>query len=223
MNIQEIQIKEFPIIIFSDSHTNISNIRELQRLYPNKPLISLGDLTFLFSKPGETWNHKSIDFFAEHKIPCVVGNHDQHLLNCSTGNSLTKALNRFDEYSSFDADIYDLTQQHIDYLRKLPIGIKLILPNNKHYFLCHNKVRDLWGNIEESYKEFAFIKEFPINNDTIACLRGHEHREFIIDFPNVSTKLITIGHLCNGDHHNTENKGKKYAIITENGVEFKQL
>lgn len=218
MNLQEIKIDNWnnPIILFSDSHTNTRNIDKLRELYPKSLLLSLGDLTFLFSKKGEKWNEKSIQYFIDHKIPACVGNHESHLLSCSLGNSVTKVMQRFDESSSFvDEDIYDLTQQHIDYLKKLPIGFKLILPDGKNnYLLYHNAPNDLWGFREESYKEYAFIKEYPVDNHTISCVRGHEHKSFTINFPNIKTKLTTIGRLS---------VDGEYAIITEKGLEFKKL
>src|SRR5690348_13191925 len=98
-NIKEIKITNFPVIIFSDSHTNLNNLKRLKELYPNNQFICLGDITFLFSKPGEQYNGNSIDYFIENKIPCLLGNHDQHVLSCSIGNSFTYQKLKFDEYS----------------------------------------------------------------------------------------------------------------------------
>ena len=208
-NIKEIKITDFPVVLFSDSHTNTRNIDRLFELYPNSPLICLGDITFLFSKPGETYNQKSIDYFIDKKIPCLQGNHDSHVLSCSLGNSLS-----FLDAIHTDTDIYDLTQQHINYLQSLPIGFKLLLPGGDNYLLFHNSPNDLWGFRDESFKEFAFLKEYPIHDRTVAIIRGHEHRHFVIDFPNIRTKLITIGRLS---------KDGDYALLTEKGVEAKKL
>src|ERR1041384_2475697 len=119
MNIQEIKVTKFPVILFSDSHTNTRNVDKLKELYPGKPLISLGDLTFLFAKPGEKWNSKSIQYFIDNKIPCLLGNHEQYVLHES----------RF---------VHDITTEQFKFLKSLPIGIKLVLPNNKHYLLFHH-------------------------------------------------------------------------------------
>jgi len=116
--IGKIKIDKFPVVIFSDSHTNIVNIRRLQKLYPNSQLICLGDITFFPSTEG-VWNKKSIDFFINHKIPCLVGNHDHFIAH--------EFLNEAD---------WELEQYHVSFLRKLPLGFKLVLPDGSYYFDC---------------------------------------------------------------------------------------
>ena len=51
--IKEINIEKFPVVIITDSHTNLANVRALRELYPDNKFICLGDITFLHSKPGE--------------------------------------------------------------------------------------------------------------------------------------------------------------------------
>ncbi len=222
LNIQEIKITKFPVVIFSDSHTNLANIRKLKELYPDNQFICLGDFTFLFSKPGETCNQKSIDYFIENKIPCCYGNHDLHILSCSVGNSLTniKLIG-----SETDSDIYDLTQQQINYLRNLPIGLRLILPDGNHYLCFHHLPNDLWGHCQEKdLTKEQFLSNFPINEErTIAVLNGHLHRNFVVEYLGLKTKRIAIGQLCGKDHHSGENTGGNYALLTENGIEFKKI
>jgi len=222
VNIQEIKIISFPLVIITDSHTNLKNIDLVRAKYPNSKIISLGDITFLFSKPGETRNHQSIDYFIQNKIPCLKGNHEQHLISCSIGDSLTKALNQFDEYSSFDADIYDLTQQQIDFLRKLPIGFKLILPNGKYYLCYHNEPKDLWSH-KDYLNANQFQDAYPIKNDCLGVIHGHLHSNFIHEYQGLVTKRIGIGQLCNSNHHTGKNNGKNYGLLTENGIEFKKI
>lgn len=224
-NLEEIIVKDYPVCIFSDSHCNIQNIKELQRLYPKALLISLGDFTFLFSKPGETFNHRSIDYFIKHKIPCLKGNHEEHILGCSIGDSFTKIMPKYSEDCSSsicDADIYDLTQQQIDFLRKLPIGFKLILPNGKNYLCFHNKPRDLWV-FDRDIDIFKFKNLYPIDPNTLGVIKGHLHENILVDFPAINCKLVTVGQICNGDHHGKHNNGKNYCLLTENGIEYKKL
>lgn len=223
MNIQEIKINKYPVCIFTDAHCNIKNIKELQRLYPNCLLLSLGDIVQLFSKPGEKFNHYILDFFIKEKIPNLMGNHCQHILGCGIGDSFTKIMPKYDEGSSFvDADIYDLTQQHIDFLRKLPIGFKLILPNGKYYLCYHNEPKDLWSH-KDYLNANQFQDAYPIKNDCLGVIHGHLHSNFIHEYQGLVTKRIGIGQLCNSNHHTGENNGKNYGLLTENGIEFKKI
>jgi predicted phosphodiesterase len=207
VNIQEIKVDKYPIIVFSDSHCNLSNIKKLKELYPNNQFICLGDICFLFSKPGDKFNSYSIDYFANNNIPCLLGNHDSHVLDCSIGNSLTKLDNIEDKY--------DLNQQQINYLKKLPIGFKLIRPDGKYYLLYHNKPEELWSMDNKNQTEEEFLKTYKlVNKDCLGVIRGHYHRNFIVDYPEIQTKLISIGRLSvNGD----------YVLLMENGIEYKKI
>lgn len=215
MNIQEIKVINFPAIIFSDSHCNLKNLKELKRSYPTNQFICLGDITYLFSKKGEIFNQYSIEYFIDNKIPTLTGNHESHILGCSTGDSFRpiKIFGQFDEgMLSEDLDIYDLTQQHIDYLKTLPIGFKLILPDNSNYLCFHNTPNDLWGYNDDMDKN-KFLNTYPIDKNTTEVIIGHHHKNFKVDFLNVISKLRGIGALRDGF----------YALLTENGIEIKKL
>ncbi len=204
IKIEEIKITHYPVIIISDSHTNLLNIKKIKELYPNNQFICLGDICFLFSKPGEKFNGFSIDYFANNNIPCLLGNHDCHILDCSLGNSLTKLDNIEDKY--------DLTQQQIDYLKKLPTGFKLILPNNKNYLCFHNRPHDLWGFNENITKDT--LNAFPWDSNTIGILTGHLHKNIEKRFDNPNICFNVIGRLSvDGD----------YGLITEDGIEYKKI
>lgn len=225
MNIQEIQLKSFPLVIITDTHTNLKNIDLVRAQYPNSQIISLGDFSFLFSKPGEKYNHNSINYFIKHQIPALRGNHEEHLINCwksDNGDSLIqfRAVSFFEEGSLFNH--YNLEKHQIDYLNNLPIGFKIILPDGSNYLCFHNEPRDLW-NFNRDIIEDEFLNIYPIDNRTRAVVKGHLHENIILNFPNISCKLITIGQLCNSDHHSGINNGKNYALLTENGIEFKKI
>lgn len=227
MNIQEIKLKDSFTVIFSDSHCNLKNIRLLQELYPNKLLLSLGDICQLFSKPGEPFNSLSIQFFINNKIPSLLSNHEQHILQCSIGDSFTKIMPKYSENcgsSICDLDVYDLTQQEIDFLKNLPIGFKLILPNKKYYLLYHHAPKDLWGfNDQGKLTEKQFKDIYQFNEDCLGVIHGHTHRNFTEEYPNIKTKRFSIGQLCNSDHHTGKENGKNYLLLTENGLEYKKL
>ncbi len=228
MNIQDIHIKEkdFKIIIISDSHTNLSNIRKLKELYPDSQFISLGDLTFLHAKDGEQYNSHSIQYFIDNKIPALFGNHEQHILACyqaDAGENLYSwhVIPRFDEHSSLVGQ-YNLSKEHINFLRKLPTGIKLILSNGQYYLLYHNLPRDLWG-FKEKLTEKEFKEIYAIDEKFLGVISGHLHMNIVQEYPSIKAKRYVVGQLCGSNHHTGENNGKNYLILTEKGLEYKKV
>jgi len=213
MNIKELQIK-LPLIIITDVHCSHNKVSQLLSLYPNNQFVCLGDIIDLFNKNKNDSNHKTIDLFIEKKIPSIEGNHDSHVLSCSTGNTLrpTKLFGDFGGGHLTDIDEYDLGQRHIDFLNNLPRGLKLILPNGHYYYCFHNLPDDIWG-MEDNITREKFIKSYPVNHFVDGILRGHHHKNKVFEFGGISTKLYSIGALKYGD----------YAILTEKGVEYKKL
>lgn len=217
VKIVTINVTKFPLVIITDSHTNVANVRQLKELYPDSPFVSLGDITFLFAKPGEKYNARSVQYFIDNKIPCLKGNHEEHLVSCAAsdnGDSLVifKAIPRFDEHSSL-YDKYDLSQQHTDYLKGLPMGFKLVLPNKDEYLCFHNRPSDLWSFTEEAFTQEAFEKTYPLSERTKSVIIGHNHRHFVKQYPS-GKSLTCIGRLSvDGD----------YALLTERGIEQKRL
>lgn len=158
MNIQEIHIKEFPVVIITDTHCNIKNIRTLRELYPNNLLICLGDIVNLFAKTEDDWkfNNLSVQFFIDSKIPCLQGNHDAFL-----GWELK----------------YDISDERKKYLQKLPKGFRLILPNGFKYLCFHNRPEDLWSFTEENtFSNDQFVTCYPVDTKTKGVIIGHQHR-----------------------------------------------
>ena len=214
MNIKEIKIDKFPLVIITDPHGCYEKVSKVLSLYPEHQIICLGDVVDLFNKNKNDSNHKIIDLFIDKKIPCILGNHEQHVLSCSDGNTLrsVKLFGDFGGGTLTDIDEYDLGQRHIDFLRVLPLGLKLVLPNGHYYYAFHNLPNDLWGQ-EWNITKDDFIRHYPINCFVDGILRGHHHKNQVLEFQGISTKLYGIGALKFGD----------YALLNENGIEFKKL
>ena len=156
-NIVDIEIYKLPCVILTDVHTKISNVQQLLNIYSDHQFICLGDITDLFNYNKDKANQNSIEFFSELKIPCLLGNHEQQLLSCETGNHLLTT--KFDEASLLSINVdCGLTQQHLDFLRSLPRGFKLTLPNNKHYLCYHNRPQCLWSFTEPPIPKELFIE-----------------------------------------------------------------
>ncbi len=220
MNIQDIHITKWPCIIFSDLHTDLSNIHKLRELYPDSQFISLGDITQLFQKKDEPHNRNSIQYFIDNKIPTLLSNHEQHILGVESNANFILYL---DNHNSIESG-YGLEKHHVEFLSKLPIGFRLILPDESSYLLFHHAPKDLWGFYDKgklSEKEFKLA--YPIDNSVRAVIHGHTHLNFIDEYTNVRTKRISIGQLCNNDHHTDKKNGGNYLLLTENGLEYKKL
>lgn len=214
------KIQEFSIskdaIVFSDSHCNLANIKKLQELYPTIPLYSLGDLTFLH-KAG-IHNNLSIDYFIKYKIPALLGNHDSFILDSEIGNSF--GFSKVIGNAHFQD--FDLTQQQIDFLKRLPIGFKFILPDNTYYLAFHNLPTDLWSTYD-NLNANQFQDAYPIDENCRGVISGHTHRNIFNEYIGIRAKRYVVGQLCNDNRHSDNNGGGNYLLLTENGIEFKKL
>jgi hypothetical protein len=207
MNIQTIKVEQFPLIIITDSHCNLENIRKLQELYPKNEIISLGDITTLW-KQREEFNKFSIDFFINSKICTLLGNHEDFILAVDKNdrNIISNVTNK-------NLQKYNLEKYHIDFLSSLPIGFKLDFLNGNYYLAFHNFPNDLWGFSDNITKEKFLDSYSVVCSNCIGVLVGHNHKSFIKTFEGIFTKLIGIGAL----------KDKDYAILNEGGIQFKSL
>ncbi len=206
MNVQQINVEKFPLIILTDTHTNLEYLHRIQGLYPFNQKICLGDITSLWSK-AESFNENSIQYFIKNKIPCLKGNHEEHIASCQRGGEqyIFRAIPSFGEY--------DISKESLDFICKLPIAFKLNLPNKFHYLCFHNRPDDLWSFTERhTFNEEEFKECYNLNDKTLGVLIGHQHEEFIQEYK--SSKLICVNKLS---------KIGAYALLDENGVHFKQL
>jgi len=214
MDIKEFNIIKFPAVIFSDSHTNLSNIRRLKELYPDSQFFSLGDICQLFAKKGDKSNELSIQYFIDNKIPSLDSNHESHICGVEDGNHLLV----LDKSHTIDSG-YDLPKHQVEWLTSLPRGFKLILPNGKNYYCFHNQPLDLWTH-PDKITEIEFREKYIFDDNTLAVICGHCHTNKIDEF---TPKRILIGQLAGDDHHTKSQNGGNYLLLTEKGLEFKKL
>jgi len=214
MNIKDIIIKDYPVIIFSDSHCNIQNISRLQELYPQKTLISLGDFCFLFAKEGEPYNNLSIQYFIDNNIPALEGNHESFLVASENKDRFVtqRVLGKPPEFN--------LSKEHLQFLENLPRVFKLILPNGYNYYCSHNLPKDLWSFPDKITPEY-FRSNYIFDEKSLGIIQGHLHLNKI---DNLTPKRYVVGQLCKSDHHRDKNKkGGNYLLLGENGIEYKAL
>ena len=213
MNIKEIHITKYPCVIWSDSHTNLSNIRKLKELYPDSQHISLGDFTFLFAKDGETRNAESIQYFIDNNIPALEGNHESFLIASENNDEFVT------QRVLGNPPNFNLSKEHLNYLENLPRVFKLILPNGFNYYCSHNLPKDLWS-FPDKITESLFKNNYAFDYQTIGIIQGHLHLNKIDSF---NPKRYVIGQLCNSNHHTGQNTGGNYLLLTEKGLEYKKI
>ncbi len=216
MNIQDIHIISYPAVIFSDPHTNLTNLKKLKGLYPNSQFICLGDFTFLFEKTGFTFNQCSIQYFIDNNIPALEGNHEAFLVAASNDDKFVTQM------VIGNPPNFNLSGKHLQFLENLPRGFKIILPNGDNYYAFHNEPKQLW-NFPDKINEEYFKSNYIFDERTLGVVCGHLHRNQIDTFPNIKTKRYVVGQLCGKDHHSGENTGRNYLILTEKGLEYKKL
>ena len=210
MKIEEIQVTRFPLVIITDSHCHIKRINEIKALYPHSQFICLGDLTDLFGEK-EAFNKHSINYFIENKIPAVEGNHESFIRACYTKDKsvLCNVL-----INTSVPPKFNIEQAHIDYLNNLPRGLKIVLPNGEYYLGFHHEPNNLWNfNDQGGISPDRFKSVYSVDDKTLGVLHGHTHKAFMEEYKNVRAKRYSIGAL----------KFKQYAILTEQGIQFKSL
>jgi len=211
MKIEEIQVTRFPLVIITDSHCHVKRISEVKSLYPHSQFICLGDLTDLFGEK-EAFNKHSINYFIENKIPALEGNHESFIKACYTGDSfvLSNVLINTQAIPDYRLD----EKVHVEFLYSLPRGFKLILPSGENYLCFHHEPNNLWNfNDQNGLTGDSFKKIYPLDDKTLGVIHGHTHKAFLEEYNNVKAKRYSVGAL----------KFKQYAILTEQGIQFKSL
>lgn len=169
-------------------------------------MVSLGDLTSLWVK-SEPFNENAIQYFIKNKIPCLRGNHEEHIEACQRGGKqyVFRALS-FGEYT--------ITKESESFIKNLSIGFKIQLPDGRHYLAFHNRPTDLWTfwDDDKITDTNIFEKIYPVCEKTVAVIIGHNHQEFTKKVGPYTLNCI-----------NRLTKEGCYGIITENGFEFKHL
>ncbi|HEV2329732.1 MAG TPA: hypothetical protein VGY56_13200 [Verrucomicrobiae bacterium] len=110
-------------------------------------------------------------------------------------------------------DYRDIPVPQKEFLRKLPRGCKLMLPDKTNYLCYHNRPDDLWSFTEKhTLSKSAFLSTYSVGPETRGILIGHQHLNFLRDYEGQS--LISVAPLS-GDGY--------YLLIKEDGVEFRKL
>jgi putative phosphoesterase len=128
------------ICFFSDVHgNNLAFNQFLKATKSNKEIseiIFLGDFVGYYYSPEEI-----ISYCRLNNIQCILGNHDQNLLDIIDKKIEIKAM--VEKYGhSYKRAIDTISSENINFLRKLP-KFKILELNGKSLFVCHGSPEDL--------------------------------------------------------------------------------
>lgn len=186
----EYTIGNLPIGIISDIHGNsLPAITAINKHPEITQWFCLGDIVDYSDRFGS--NEPTVEWIKNFLLPCIIGNHDKEAVKDSKVN-----------------------HKHREYIRSLPESFKLTLPNGKHLLCYHSLPGDLNTFVDPHFTEREFMDSYPIEDDTVAILIGHNHRQFKNVYPYYNPELWSVGSIGVND---------QYAIVDSNGINFHTL
>jgi len=194
-----IKVESYPILIASDSHCNNDKLDAIKNKHPEiTTRFFLGDLFNFVDLQGRFTKEgdKETGEWLKKNINewyFVIGNHD------------AVCVKNWWQYD-INEETYNLVAG------KFQISYDLIIGDVK-YLLLHSKPKSLWDFINPGYQFRELEEDFPNHEEYRASISGHCHKECKHNFIDTDFEIWQVGAARDGD----------YAILTENGIEFKKL
>jgi hypothetical protein len=190
--IADIEVKSLPVGIITDSHTDLVNLEKLKDKYSQ--LICLGDFTSTHKVMGNE-NDNAVSRMRESGIPCLMGNHEAFIHKVKTGTWPLPFA-------------YSLSRKNLDFIGGLPIGFRLLLPNDTTTLCFHNRPNDLGGHGVSPMDVIDLISEYPIEYNTSAVVTGHNHLGLIRGYKELDVKFVRCASLKDGGFAEIDKDGK---------------
>jgi len=184
----------FSIGLLGDSHNQNDKIDEILNKHPEiTQWIHGGDLTS-FDYPSAADNNKTEEWYFKNKHKFVT------LVKSNHDHVVAQ------KYINITHDFAWALAQHSK-------QVKIILPDLSELLIYHSRPNDFWEFTDKTIPEREFIDEYPTDELTRAVVIFHNHSQFKKNFVAIDAELWSIGAVKDGN----------YAILTENGIEFKKL
>jgi putative phosphoesterase len=199
------------IVVFSDIHANLPALEAFLKNLENENhdmIFCLGDLVGY-----NVWPNEVINLIQKHKIPCVLGNHDE------------KAIGIAENDTDFENYAYRIIKpKHRDYLKTLPSQISYTFGYNNNLqklLLVHGSPNSNKDYLKENTTDDIFLNHFEENKANVLCF-GHTHIPFYkkIIFQNHTFHAINVGSL--GKPKDGDNR-LCYAVLHFNSVGFEKV
>ncbi|PTS94273.1 metallophosphatase family protein [Pedobacter sp. HMWF019] len=205
------------IAIFSDVHGNLPALEAVLEDIERKgadQIYCLGDLVDF-----APWSNEVIDLIRKHKIPCLMGNHDERV--AFDLDILPLAKHSEEETAArtlaIDHTKKILTQTNKDYLASLPRQIKLNFgkTHEPNLLLVHGSVRDNEEYIYDDH-DTADLKQMLQIEQANVLVMGHTHLPYIrkiLADENASPNLVLVN--CGSVGRSKETGGlASYCMLT---------
>ncbi|MGC8749564.1 metallophosphoesterase family protein [Hydrotalea sp.] len=187
------------IAVFSDVHANLPALKSvyahIEKQQPDA-IYCLGDWV-----NQNIWNNEVVDFMQEHKIPSVLGNHDEGI-----GNNLSKYPFSYGSREEIDwgmdaiqFTLQQLTEDRKVILRALPLNIKLKITtgNNERILLfAHGTPKTNAERIYRFYKQTELSKMLDDEAADVLFI-GNTHASFHKQIERVINGEKTYQHIIN--------------------------
>lgn len=183
-------IEDFPIGIISDIHGNFKRAKDAIASHPEvKQWFCLGDVVDYTDRYKS--NDAAIEWWKTTNIPTILGNHDR------------------DFAYAFRSDMGT-----IQWIRELPRAFRLLLPTCVNILGYHSLPGDMVTFVNPGFTEREFVDQYPIDEDTVAVIIGHNHKQFKSIFYGCTAELWSVGSVgVFGD----------YATIDLEGIHFHRV
>lgn len=174
------------IVVFSDVHANLpaleSFFKDVELINPDA-IYCLGDLVGY-----NVWANEVVSEIRKRKIPTIMGNHDEALLNPiiieeqPSNKGLTRKI---------------VNDDHRNYLINLPRHLSLSFVTNNNPFnllMVHGSTKSITDYMFVDYQEAEVIEMMEATNtDVLLC--GHTHKPFhrIIQSSGKFKHIINVG------------------------------
>lgn len=166
--------------IISDIHGNSHGLEKiLSSLSDCDKILCAGDLTGYYPFVNEV-----IDLLKKSNVICVLGNHDQYLLN---GSAPKTSNNKVKTSVEFMKKV--VSSESLSYITDLPLDLKLQIKGKK-VLICHASPWDyLEGRIYPDYQNFDEFRKLPFD----VIILGQTHHPMI---KKVGKKIIVNPGSC---------------------------
>jgi putative phosphoesterase len=201
------------IAVFSDVHANLPALKSvyahIEKQQPDA-IYCLGDWV-----NQNIWNNEVVDFMQEHKIPSVLGNHDEGI-----GTNLSKFPFSYGSREEIDwgmdaiqFTLKQFTEERKAILRALPLNIKLKITtgnNERTLLFAHGTPKSNAERIYRFYKQTELSKMLDDEAADVLFI-GNTHASFNKQIERVINGEKTDQHIINPGSVGSPKDGRWHA------------